>query len=226
MHDRRPPEGIKSHVLMLPVSDRHIDALNSFGRPTVLYEDMHCPNPMTGQLQGYGQMPSIPVAYSASLPHGQLRTNTVQVELENKELWKRFHDIGTEMIITKTGRWVKAQSRSNRQRGWSVSIRCGSGRQKPYTSVCFPGHSQVVYKAMNESNKQLHDIPLIHLTETSRTWKWFQVAQVPCLLSASCFYRCLWSPRILVLEAMLSWINFALSCSVVTLETARLGSAK
>lgn len=26
--------------------------------------------------------------------------------LETKELWDKFHDLGTEMIITKTGRWV------------------------------------------------------------------------------------------------------------------------
>lgn len=28
----------------------------------------------------------------------------VQVELQGSELWKRFHEIGTEMIITKAGR--------------------------------------------------------------------------------------------------------------------------
>ena len=28
------------------------------------------------------------------------------VRLENQELWRRFNEIGTEMIITKTGRWV------------------------------------------------------------------------------------------------------------------------
>ncbi|XP_017523978.1 T-box transcription factor TBX22 [Manis javanica] len=30
--------------------------------------------------------------------------NVIQVELQGYELWKRFHDIGTEMIITKAGR--------------------------------------------------------------------------------------------------------------------------
>lgn len=30
----------------------------------------------------------------------------IQVELQCADLWKRFHDIGTEMIITKAGRWV------------------------------------------------------------------------------------------------------------------------
>ena len=33
----------------------------------------------------------------------------IQVELQGSELWKRFHDIGTEMIITKAGRFGFAQ---------------------------------------------------------------------------------------------------------------------
>ena len=32
-----------------------------------------------------------------SLPH-------VEAKLENNDLWKQFHQIGTEMIITKSGR--------------------------------------------------------------------------------------------------------------------------
>eukprot|EP00079_Xenopus_tropicalis_P012905 XP_002940480.2 PREDICTED: T-box transcription factor TBX22 [Xenopus tropicalis] len=32
------------------------------------------------------------------------RQDPVQVELQGSELWRRFHDIGTEMIITKAGR--------------------------------------------------------------------------------------------------------------------------
>ena len=28
----------------------------------------------------------------------------IKVNLENEDLWKRFHQIGTEMIITKMGR--------------------------------------------------------------------------------------------------------------------------
>lgn len=30
----------------------------------------------------------------------------VEAKLENKDLWQQFHKIGTEMIITKTGRYV------------------------------------------------------------------------------------------------------------------------
>lgn len=29
---------------------------------------------------------------------------SVDCQLETKELWDKFHDLGTEMIITKTGR--------------------------------------------------------------------------------------------------------------------------
>ncbi|XP_012884352.1 PREDICTED: T-box transcription factor TBX22 [Dipodomys ordii] len=36
--------------------------------------------------------------------YGNLRKDVIQVELQGSELWKRFHDIGTEMIITKAGR--------------------------------------------------------------------------------------------------------------------------
>ncbi|EPY74474.1 hypothetical protein CB1_002005001 [Camelus ferus] len=35
--------------------------------------------------------------------------DAIQVELQGSELWKRFHDIGTEMIITKAGRFGFAQ---------------------------------------------------------------------------------------------------------------------
>lgn len=28
----------------------------------------------------------------------------IQCHLETKDLWEKFHDLGTEMIITKTGR--------------------------------------------------------------------------------------------------------------------------
>lgn len=30
----------------------------------------------------------------------------IKVTLEGKELWDRFNELGTEMIITKAGRWV------------------------------------------------------------------------------------------------------------------------
>lgn len=32
----------------------------------------------------------------------------IQCHLETKDLWEKFHDLGTEMIITKTGRYVSA----------------------------------------------------------------------------------------------------------------------
>nr|XP_023678173.1 T-box transcription factor TBX15-like [Paramormyrops kingsleyae] len=42
-----------------------------------------------------------PAARDASPPSSM---EEVQVELQCADLWKRFHDIGTEMIITKAGR--------------------------------------------------------------------------------------------------------------------------
>lgn len=36
--------------------------------------------------------------------------DSIRVELQGSELWKRFHDIGTEMIITKAGRFGFAQA--------------------------------------------------------------------------------------------------------------------
>lgn len=35
----------------------------------------------------------------------------VRVELQGSELWKRFYEIGTEMIITKAGRYEKSSDR-------------------------------------------------------------------------------------------------------------------
>lgn len=32
--------------------------------------------------------------------------NDVQIELENSSMWSKFHQFGTEMIITKTGRYA------------------------------------------------------------------------------------------------------------------------
>ena len=43
---------------------------------------------------------------AAGLLEGSGCGREVVVRLENQELWRRFNEIGTEMIITKTGRWV------------------------------------------------------------------------------------------------------------------------
>lgn len=58
-----------------------------------------------GQSYGYN-FGNLPLAYSNALPlpHGQLPEGNIKVELENSDLWEKFHQIGTEMIITKTGR--------------------------------------------------------------------------------------------------------------------------
>lgn len=66
--------------------------------------------------QSMGRSPFIPGDF---LPHPQpfrpLRglepqepevQDDPKVELEGKELWETFHKLGTEMVITKSGRWV------------------------------------------------------------------------------------------------------------------------
>lgn len=87
--------------------DRHVDSLISYTRPSNFYEEMHgaAPSiPSQATHSGYSQIHTMAFGFSSALPHGQLRSDTIEVELENKDLWDKFHEIGTEMIITKTGR--------------------------------------------------------------------------------------------------------------------------
>ena len=47
------------------------------------------------------------VSTAATATNGTANANpdpSINVSLENEDLWKRFHEIGTEMIITKMGR--------------------------------------------------------------------------------------------------------------------------
>ena len=41
--------------------------------------------------------------------HSKDDLRNITVDLEGKELWERFSELGTEMIITKAGRWVSLQ---------------------------------------------------------------------------------------------------------------------
>lgn len=41
---------------------------------------------------------------AGAVPAAMASMEEIQVELQCADLWKRFHDIGTEMIITKAGR--------------------------------------------------------------------------------------------------------------------------
>lgn len=91
---------------IFPFPDRHVDSLMSYSRPSSYYEDMHgTSTTIPNQVQtGYSQIHTMAFGFSSGLPHGQLRSDSIEVELENKDLWDKFHEIGTEMIITKTGR--------------------------------------------------------------------------------------------------------------------------
>lgn len=48
----------------------------------------------------------------------------IACSLETKELWDKFHELGTEMIITKSGRWgrvgvlVRVRSREEGMEPW------------------------------------------------------------------------------------------------------------
>ncbi|XP_017028049.1 T-box-containing protein TBX6L [Drosophila kikkawai] len=58
------------------------------------------PDPLCGLLPNFGHFvaPPPPPPPQPSLP------GDVEAKLENNELWRQFHSIGTEMIITKSGR--------------------------------------------------------------------------------------------------------------------------
>ena len=47
--------------------------------------------------------PTCPTPRFPTVPPG--RDNSIRVHLENKDLWSKFDALGTEMIITKTGRY-------------------------------------------------------------------------------------------------------------------------
>ena len=50
-----------------------------------------------------GMDPSSAAAAAAAGSPGQKDPN-IKADLENSELWSQFNEVGTEMIITKTGR--------------------------------------------------------------------------------------------------------------------------
>jgi hypothetical protein len=50
--------------------------------------------PLTGGSPGLGRGPHAGIGYNKN----------INVRLDNEELWVKFNEIGTEMIITKTGR--------------------------------------------------------------------------------------------------------------------------
>ena len=47
--------------------------------------------------------PTCPAPRFPSMPPS--RDNNIRIHLENKDLWSKFDSLGTEMIITKTGRY-------------------------------------------------------------------------------------------------------------------------
>lgn len=62
----------------------------------------------------------LPVAKTPSGANAELAT--VVCRLETKELWERFHQLGTEMIITKSGRLVPVPDRFLESSYCTVSV--------------------------------------------------------------------------------------------------------
>ena len=50
---------------------------------------------------------SAPEELPASFEPSHPALTKLKCTLETKDLWAKFHELGTEMIITKSGRWVK-----------------------------------------------------------------------------------------------------------------------
>ncbi|XP_054858992.1 T-box transcription factor TBX15 [Eublepharis macularius] len=79
-----------------PGLELHADSEQSTGSDTeVLAERTSC---------SFGSHPDLPSSGSIPQPPPSSSMEEIQVELQCADLWKRFHDIGTEMIITKAGR--------------------------------------------------------------------------------------------------------------------------
>lgn len=61
--------------------------------------------PMTTLSSSPG-LPSMTKAQIESFKGKDEDLNRIECYLETDDLWKRFHELGTEMIITKSGRYV------------------------------------------------------------------------------------------------------------------------
>lgn len=74
----------------------------------IQYRSIHCgvptsKNPLATELgERDTPSPARPLPPTTSCNCEELLS--VDCQLETKELWDKFHDLGTEMIITKTGR--------------------------------------------------------------------------------------------------------------------------
>lgn len=60
--------------------------------------------PMTSSLSP--GLPSMTKAQIESFKGKDEDLNRIECYLETDDLWKKFHELGTEMIITKSGRYV------------------------------------------------------------------------------------------------------------------------
>ena len=70
--------------------------INNFIQPRQLHQEMEALRQLRARLDHQNE---------ASSDDNEVNDDP-KVILEAKELWEQFHDIGTEMVITKSGRWV------------------------------------------------------------------------------------------------------------------------
>lgn len=77
---------------------------NSFLTPSAAYPYQY-PNLMYPHFKGYhgGYLPHPP---EVPVEEDDGVKDDPEVSLESKDLWTRFHELGTEMVITKSGRLV------------------------------------------------------------------------------------------------------------------------
>ncbi|XP_041348983.1 T-box-containing protein TBX6L-like [Gigantopelta aegis] len=78
----------------------------SFGFPM---HPAHDPMSLAGPSQQFGAYPHLSAPdpkrmLASGMGHGETMDKNIKITLENLDLWAKFHSIGTEMIITKTGR--------------------------------------------------------------------------------------------------------------------------
>lgn len=85
-------------------------------RLAATYEDTHHSQlNEVGPVYSHGQLVNSTqhasnVFVSYPLHHVPLRTEEISVELMQADLWQQFNSVGTEMILTKTGRYELLQS--------------------------------------------------------------------------------------------------------------------
>ena len=80
----------------------------AYGFPQSLLQKLQAVQSQRGALPPATELfyPTIPRHIRNAEPPDSDVSDDPKIELEGKELWDRFHQLGTEMVITKSGRLV------------------------------------------------------------------------------------------------------------------------